>query len=89
VLYAVSLILNFFTATDYGIDDAFGVIAINLICFGFCCLICQGELARRQPEPGKLTLFYLTIAAGGQLVPALSPYWRLSPSPIIGSCQLV
>ena len=92
VLYAVSLILNFFTATDYGIDDAFGVIAINLICFGFCCLICQGELARRQPEPGKLTLFYLTIAAGGAIgacfVSLLAPvafpdYWEL-PIGLIG-----
>src|SRR5262245_29174824 len=92
VLYAASLILNFLTATDYGIDDAFGVIAINVVCFGFCCLICQGELARRQPEPARLTLFYLTIAAGGAIgacfVSLLAPvafpdYWEL-PIGLIG-----
>jgi hypothetical protein len=92
VLYAASLVLNFFTATDYGIEDAFGVIAINVVCFGFCCLICQGELARRQPEPGKLTLFYVTIAAGGAIgacfVSLLAPvafpdYWEL-PIGLIG-----
>ncbi|HEX5230146.1 MAG TPA: fused MFS/spermidine synthase [Bryobacteraceae bacterium] len=29
------------------------------------CMICQGELARSRPSPRYLTLFYLTIAAGG------------------------
>jgi hypothetical protein len=31
------------------------------------CMICHGELARLQPEAGKLTAFYLAIAAGGLL----------------------
>jgi hypothetical protein len=29
------------------------------------CMVCHGELARSKPRPGRLTSFYLTIAAGG------------------------
>ncbi|MFB3826833.1 MAG: spermidine synthase [Bryobacteraceae bacterium] len=28
-------------------------------------MFCHGELARRKPEPARLTSFYLTVAAGG------------------------
>jgi hypothetical protein len=92
ILYAVALAYNFFTATDYGIDSAFGVIAINLVCFLFCCLVCQGELARRQPAPSALTFFYMTLAAGGAMggvfvsvvAPIIFPdYWEL-PIGLIG-----
>jgi hypothetical protein len=42
------------------------------------CMICQGELARSRPSPGYLTMFYLTVAAGGALggvfVALLAPY---------------
>jgi len=31
------------------------------------CMICHGELARSRPAPGRLTQFYLTLAAGGAL----------------------
>jgi hypothetical protein len=31
------------------------------------CMVCQGELRHARPEPEHLTLFYLTIAAGGVL----------------------
>jgi len=31
------------------------------------CMLCHGELRHARPEPGHLTLFYLTIAAGGVL----------------------
>jgi MFS family permease/SAM-dependent methyltransferase len=31
------------------------------------CLFCHGELYRLRPAPGRLTAFYLTIAAGGAL----------------------
>ncbi len=29
------------------------------------CVVCHGELARRRPEPGGLTAFYLSLAIGG------------------------
>ncbi|MGH9647465.1 MAG: spermidine synthase, partial [Bryobacteraceae bacterium] len=31
------------------------------------CMVCHGELRQARPEPSHLTLFYLTIAAGGVL----------------------
>jgi hypothetical protein len=31
------------------------------------CMVCHGELRYSRPQPGHLTLFYLTIAAGGVL----------------------
>jgi hypothetical protein len=31
------------------------------------CMVCNGELRHARPEPRHLTLFYLTIAAGGVL----------------------
>ncbi|MEX2213467.1 MAG: fused MFS/spermidine synthase [Phycisphaeraceae bacterium] len=32
-----------------------------------CCMTCHGELVRSRPHPQYLTLFYLTISAGGAL----------------------
>jgi hypothetical protein len=32
-----------------------------------CCMVSHGELARRKPHPRYLTLFYLTVAAGGAI----------------------
>jgi hypothetical protein len=31
------------------------------------CMICHGELARSRPSPRYLTMFYMTVAAGGAL----------------------
>lgn len=31
------------------------------------CLFCHGELYRLRPEPARLTVFYLTVSAGGAL----------------------
>lgn len=30
-----------------------------------CCMVCHGELYRLKPQPQQLTLYYLSIAAGG------------------------
>ena len=32
-----------------------------------CCMVCHGELVKTKPHPRHLTLFYLTVAAGGAL----------------------
>jgi hypothetical protein len=32
-----------------------------------CCMCCHGELARMRPAPAQLTLFFLTVSAGGAL----------------------
>jgi hypothetical protein len=51
-----------------------------------CCMVCHGELARRRPHPRHLTMFYLTVSAGGALgglfVAFVAPrffrdYWEL------------
>ncbi len=38
---------------------------MTLAAFFCLCLLGHGELARRKPEPGRLTGFYLAIAGGG------------------------
>jgi hypothetical protein len=40
-------------------------IAIHLGALLGLCLLCHGELARLKPRPGRLTGYYLAIAAGG------------------------
>jgi SAM-dependent methyltransferase len=44
-------------------------VAVPLFGLGLfiCCLFCHGELARLRPPPERLTVFYLTVAAGGAL----------------------
>jgi SAM-dependent methyltransferase len=44
-------------------------VAVPLFGLGLfvCCLFCHGELARLRPPPERLTIFYLTVAAGGAL----------------------
>lgn len=95
-IFAALLVLNFFTATELGIDNAFAAIAIGVACFTACCMICQGELARRQPPPQGLTYFYLALAAGGAaggafvslVAPVIFPdYWEL-PLALIGTGAL-
>lgn len=38
---------------------------LYLVALFVTCMICQGELARSRPSARYLTMFYLTIAAGG------------------------
>ncbi len=42
-------------------------IAVYSVTLFACCMVCHGELARAKPAPGRLTLYYLMIAAGGAL----------------------
>ncbi len=54
-------------------------LAINLLAFFVCCMVCHGELARLQPHPSHLTGYYLMLAVGGALggffVGVVAPYW--------------
>ncbi len=51
---------------------------INLSAFFVACMVCHGELARRQPHPSHLTGYYLMLAvggvAGGFFVGIIAPY---------------
>lgn len=52
---------------------------INLAAFFVACMVCHGELARRQPHPSHLTGYYLMLAVGGAcgglFVGVVAPYW--------------
>ena len=52
--------------------------AINLAAFFVACMVCHGELARRQPHPSRLTSYYLMLAVGGVVggffVGVVAPY---------------
>ena len=52
---------------------------INLAAFFVACMVCHGELARRQPHPSHLTAYYLMLAVGGALgglfVGVVAPYF--------------
>ncbi|QOY89278.1 fused MFS/spermidine synthase [Paludibaculum fermentans] len=45
---------------------AVGIPVFTIGCF-LACFYCHGELAALKPEPGRLTQFYLVMAAGGTL----------------------
>ena len=40
-------------------------IAVHSALLLAACMLCHGELVRLKPHPGRLTAFYLTVAAGG------------------------
>ena len=42
-------------------------LAVYLVSLFTICMLCHGELARSRPAAGRLTGFYLAIAAGGAL----------------------
>lgn len=52
--------------------------AVHLFAFFAACMVCHGELARRQPAPVHLTGYYLMLALGGAVgglfVGVLAPY---------------
>jgi len=49
------------------IASTIGLIALHLIVFFVCALMCHGDLARRRPAPRHLTAFYMWISAGGMI----------------------
>jgi hypothetical protein len=54
-----------FTILFSPIEMIVGLIAVHLLVFFVCVLMCHGELARRRPPARYLTAFYLWMAAGG------------------------
>jgi hypothetical protein len=42
-----------------------GLVAVHVVVFFVCALMCHGELARTRPAPQYLTAFYLWMSAGG------------------------
>ena len=67
------------------IDLRLGILIWGSLLF-VVCTCCHGELVRQRPDPQRLTLFYLAVAAGGALgglfVGVVAPlvfsgYWEL------------
>lgn len=62
----------------------------------FCAMVCHGELAKLRPEPQHLTVFYLTVAAGGAaggvfvgvVAPAVFPTYLELHLGMLGACLL-
>lgn len=47
------------------VEDPVAAASIPLALFFIVAVACHGELARRRPEPQRLTSFYLAMSAGG------------------------
>lgn len=43
------------------------LVALYCAILFICCMACHGELARLRPDAGRLTAYYLSIAAGGAI----------------------
>jgi hypothetical protein len=43
------------------------IVAIHLIAFFICAMVCHGELVQRRPKANDLTRFYLWMSLGGAL----------------------
>jgi SAM-dependent methyltransferase len=63
-IFVLGLVVVFIVAP---IASIVGLIALHLIVFFVCALMCHGELARRRPAPRHLTAFYMWISAGGTI----------------------
>lgn len=50
---------------NIGLPGVVATVALASAALFVFCMVCHGELARLKPEPGALTAFYLTLAAGG------------------------
>jgi hypothetical protein len=62
-------LLVYLLGRDYADTELALAYQISIYCaamFG-CCMICHGEMVRRRPTAGDLTMFYVYIALGGAL----------------------
>ena len=53
------------------VHNALTALPMQIVIFSallfLCGMVCHGELVRRKPEAGRLTLFYVCVSAGGAL----------------------
>ncbi len=63
LLAAASLLMDRPDTSDAFLAD----LLLQCLTLFFGCMICHAEMAQFQPEPARLTKFYLTIAFGGAL----------------------
>jgi SAM-dependent methyltransferase len=63
-VFILGLVVVFMIAP---IASVIALIALHLIVFFVCALMCHGELARRRPAARHLTAFYMWISAGGMI----------------------
>ncbi len=62
-------LLVFLLSQDYAETELSLAYQIGIYCaamFG-CCMVCHGEMVRRRPTAGDLTMFYVYVALGGAL----------------------
>jgi hypothetical protein len=87
-------LLMYLLSRDYADTELSLAYQIMIYCAAMfaCCMVCHGELVRRRPAVGKLTVFYLYVALGGALggvfVNLVAPlifdgYWELHGSLIL------
>lgn len=70
MLYASAafvIVSFFFIHLRANIKDNILLTVIHCFLYFVCAVYCHGQLAFRKPNPKKLTLFYLCLAAGGAL----------------------
>ena len=60
-----------FTGMDFSLDALTDSIQVQtgvyLVMLFLVCMVCHGELVSRKPAAGRLTSFYLMVAAGGAI----------------------
>ena len=62
-------VLVYLLGRDYADGElslAYQIVIYCAAMFG-CCMVCHGEMVRRRPTAGDLTLFYVYVALGGAL----------------------
>jgi len=65
--FVIGLIAAVYLLAGGAITNMLGQIACYALILFSGCMVVHGELARAKPGPEYLTLFYLTIAAGGAI----------------------